>query len=437
MGEAFRGCGYRLTAGAAELLWREGEATFGKTCRCNNVHMCAWCMSRILAVRAANIQAAADGLAAEGYGLHLGTNTLRHFPRTPYGTVRKGMRGGLVAVLHDGWKGAYGSAGRRWRNLRDEFGIVGYERAFEDTFGWGTGFHLHWHTLWVTRTRLDAEAQAAFRDAIAAAWAAGVEAAGGYTVSETCDRPDCSCGGKGHGTDLRPLNGADDAEGEAGKQARYLYKDGDKAKGGTAKIGLELAGTHFKAGRGDDRLGPLELGDAAAAELARLGEPGPFVKKYREREFGVFQVRKHWRSPSLNRLIKELGIPQDDRTEAEITDDSEGLSPIALIPAGTWYRHIARHSGRRLDLIKVAEAHGLPGVRLLIESWGLVWGRDVLDPPVEAAAEEAPAPGDLDADQLGFAVMSEEEARFRAARRAAQAARAEEIAASLARFRSA
>ncbi|MER5417894.1 hypothetical protein [Streptomyces virginiae] len=389
-------------------------------------------MARILAVRGSNVQLAADGLADRGYGIHLGTNTLRHFERMAFGTVRKGMRFGLVAVLHDGWKGAYGSAGRRWRTMRDEFGIVGYERAFEDTFGWGSGFHLHWHTMWVTRKVLDAKTQAEFRDALAGAWAEAVEAAGGYTVSETCDRDGCFCQGKGHGTDLRPLNGADDEPGEAGKQARYLYKDGDKAKGGVAKIGLELAGQNFKAGRGEDRMGPLDLGDAAAAELEQLGRPGPFVEKYREREFGCFQVRKHYRTQNLNKLIKELGIEQDTRTEAQITDETEGLTAIAVIPASTWYRHIARRPGRRLDLIKVAETYGLPGVKKLMESWGLEWGKDVLDPPTPDA------PGDLNAEQL---VLQEErepspaETAYREARRAATEARADDVAASLDRVR--
>ncbi|MGA5042425.1 hypothetical protein ACPCA8_36190 [Streptomyces capoamus] len=384
-------------------------------------------MSRILAVRGSNVQLAADGLADAGYGLHLGTNTLRHFERMPFGTIRKGMRFGLVAVLHDGWAGAYGSAGRRWRRLRSDFGIVGYERAFEDTFGWGSGWHLHWHAMWVTEEVLDVETQAEFRNALATAWAEAVEAAGGYKVSQTCDRPGCSCEGKGHGFDLRPLNA-----GEEGQAARYLYKDGDKTKGGTAKIGLELAGQNFKTGREDGRMGPLELGDAAAAELLRLGKPGPLVEKYREREFGVFQVRKHYRSQNLNKLIKALGIQQDTRTEEQITDDTEGLVAIAVIPAVIWYRHIARRPGRRLDLIKVAEAYGLPGVRRLVESWGLVWGKDVLDPPAPTVPA---APGDLDADQLGFEVMSEAEAKYRAAHRADRDKRANELAAALHRFR--
>jgi len=81
--------------------------------------------------------------------------------------------------------------------------------------------------------------------------------------------------------------------------------------------------------------------------------------------------------------VKELGIPQDTRTEDEITDESGGLVPILVIPSGTWYRHIAYVPGRRRDLEKVAAAHGVGGVRMLIESWGLRWGIDVFDPPTE------------------------------------------------------
>lgn len=389
LGNAFRACGNRLTGKAATLQWAAGEAALTGVCRCNNVHMCAWCGTRILAVRASNAQLMADGLAVNGYGLHLGTSTLRHFQRMPFGSNRKGERFGLVSVLHDGWRGAYGSAGRPWRRLKAEFGVIGYERAYEDTWGPDTGFHLHWHTLWVTAAPLDADGQTEFRRAIATAWADGVRAAGGYEVSQTCDRPDCSCGGEGHGTDLRSLN-----SGEEGETARYLYKDGDK---GTAKIGLELSRQDLKDGRGVGRLGPWQLGDAAADEMAASGGvPGIFTERYRERERGIYGVRKQYRTQGLNALVKRLEIAQDERTEDEITDESGGLVPILVIPSGTWYRHIARVPGRRLDLVKVAEAHGVGGVRLLIESWGLRWGIDVFDPPAEdepttEAGEDGPA----------------------------------------------
>ena len=48
-----------------------------------------------------------------------------------------------------------------------------------------------------------------------------------------------------------------------------------------------------------------------------------------------------------------------------------------MIPAVTWYRHIARHKGRALALLKAAEKGGLRAVRALTETWGLIWGADI------------------------------------------------------------
>jgi hypothetical protein len=210
-----------------------------------------------------------------------------------------------------------------------------------------------------------------FQRASAQIWRDAVLAAGGYEVSTTCARPGCSCGGEGHGTDVRLLG-----VGQQGDAARYLYKDGDK---GAAGIGVELTRSDFKLGRTWGRMSPLELGDLAAEELAALGQPGPLVVKYREREWGVHKVRKHYRTQGLNKILCQLEIPQDERTEAEITaDEGEGLRLVAIIPSRTWYQYIAYKKGRRLALIQAAESSGDAGVRALIESWGLVWGKDVL-----------------------------------------------------------
>ena len=285
-------------------------------------------MSRILAVRGSNVQLAADGLADAGYGLHLGTNTLRHFRRQKFGTVRKGCA--------TAWSRSCTTAGR----ARTDRPVASGARCGTTSASSGTSEPSRTRSGGApagtcTGTRCGSPRPCVrcrptgeFRDALSNAWADAVEAAG-YSVSEECERSGCACGGKGHGFDLRPLN-----QGEEGQAARYLYKDGDKAKGGVAKIGLELAGQNFKAGQQEGRMGPLDLGDAAAAELLRLGKPGPLVEKYREREFGVFQVRKHYRTQNLNKLIKALDIKQDTRTEEQITDDTEGLTAIAVIPAG-------------------------------------------------------------------------------------------------------
>ena len=371
LGKTFRACGVRLVAGAAAVLVGSGSAVLGGVCTCGSVHMCVWCASKILAVRSENAQKAADALAAAGYGLALGTNTLRHYERQWYGSLRRPGRGGLVAVLHDAWTGAYGSAGRPWRRLRDEFGIVGYERAFEDTWGSASGWHLHFHVLWVFECPLTDDQFAEFQVRAGVLWADAVVNAGGYTVSTSCSRPGCPCEGRGHGTDVRRLG-----KGEEGDAARYLYKDGDK---GTAGFGLEFTRSDLKDGRGYGRMSPFQLGDLAAEEIEELGEEGPLVRAYRERENGVHGVKKHRRTPGLNKVLAALEVEQDERTDAEIAaDEDDDRKLIAVIPAETWYRHIVRERGRRLAILRAAEALGEVGVRTLIESWGLVWGADVL-----------------------------------------------------------
>lgn len=442
LGKRFVSCGIKLLPGAAAEIRLDGlSAHLAHVQVCSGVNTCPVCMAKILPVRASNIQLMSDGLAAAGYQLGLGTNTLRHFERMPYGSLRKDNRGGLVALLHDGWKGGFGSAGRPWRRLRDDWGIVGYERAYEDTWGADTGFHLHWHVLWVLAKRttpLTAEEWREFQRAVAATWRDAVVAAGGYEVSMTCDRPGCPCQGEGHGTDVRPLG--KDEEGEA---ARYLYKDGDKK---TATIGLELTGAEFKDARRFGRLSPLQLGDVAAAELVALGQPGDLVSRYREREAGVHSVRRHFRTMNLNRLVAELGIPQDVRTEQEIAgEEGEGMRVVAVIPPHIWYRFVAYREGRRLALIRAAESLGEVGVRTLVESWGLVWGRDVLpapEPVTEETGDEPqlliPTPEETAVVQAAVAMDRQESAEwlaFAAARRAVQATRQDEIGDAIDRAR--
>ena len=377
LGKRFCGCGARLTGGAAGVMVGAVVASFAGVQTCGSVHMCPVCGTKVLAVRAEDAQMAADALAAAGYGVYLGSHVLRHFKRQRYGSLRRGERGGLVAVLHDAWSLGFAKAGRPWRRLVKEFGIVGYERAFEDTWGSETGFHLHFHVLYVTEHPLSQEEFRAFRRRLAATWRDAVLAAGGYEVSTSCDKPGCPCEGEGHGTDLRPLG-----KGEEGDAARYLYKDGDK---GTAGFGMEFTRSDLKSGRTWGRMSPWQLGDLAAEELEELGGPGPLTVAFREREHGVHGVKKHRRTPGLNKVLRQLEVAQDERTDEEIAaaEENQDRRLVAVIPSDTWYGHVVRLRGRRQALLRAAEALGEVGVRTLIESWGLVWGTDVL--PAETA----------------------------------------------------
>lgn len=363
LGKTFRGCGRKLIAGAATLAGGPTGAAWTGTATCGMVHMCTWCAGRILAVRADYAQQAAEAWVAAGGGIVLTAHTLRHYSRQRYGSLRKRERGGLVAVLHDGWSGAYGHrSGKMWQRAKRAAGIVGVLRSFEDTWGEGSGWHLHFHAMWFTdRPLTDAEI-ADLGKVLSSRWSRAVVAAGGYAPSEA----------RGVRVDRVELA-------EAGAVGRYLFKDGDHA--GISQVGAEIAFGPEKSARGA-RLGPFELGDAAAT----TGE-ATAVDAWQEREAGVFGVRKMYLSNGMKGRLAELGV-REDRTDAEIAeDDGEKREPLALFPAATWYQHIAPVVGRRLELIRAAEAGGLPAVQVLIAEWGLEWGRDVLPAPATGDAE--------------------------------------------------
>lgn len=374
LGKTFRGCGRKLFAGAATIQAGPDGGSFAGVVTCGMVHMCVWCCTRILAARADYAQQAAEAWVANGGGIVMSAHTLKHFRRMRYGTLRKRERGGLVAVLHDGWSGAYGhSSGKMWQQAKATHRVVGVLRSFEDTWGEDTGHHLHFHAMWFTARPLTPDEVTEFGKALSARWGHAVVAAGGYKPSDSCDRPGCDCGGYGHGVRVDHVDLAD-----AGAVGRYLFKDGDKARTEPIDgVGAEMAFGNEKQGRRAGRLGPFQLGDEAAT-----GEAGA-VKAWQEREYGVFNVRKMYLSNGMKAKLAELGVV-DDRTDAEIAADEgkEKREPIAVIPRDTWYQHVVPVRGRRLELLKAAESGGVPAVQALIAEWGLVWGRDVLPAPV-------------------------------------------------------
>ncbi|MCW2899231.1 MAG: hypothetical protein JWO67_1496, partial [Streptosporangiaceae bacterium] len=192
-----------------------------------------------------------------------------------------------------------------------------------------------------------------------------VVAAGGYAVSEE------------HGVKVDHVDLS-----EAGAVGRYLFKDGDHARIEPIDgVGAEMAFGGEKNGKAG-RMGPFQLGDAAATGEAAM------VEAWQEREYGTYGVRKMYLSNGMKARLAALGVV-DDRTDAEIAADAGApREPLALIPRDTWYGHVVPVKGRRLALIRAAEALGAVGVRTLIESWGLVWGVDVLPAPVENENEE-------------------------------------------------
>lgn len=345
----------KTRSGAATLTTGTGGGSFAGVCVCGSVHLCPVCAARIRAARAEQADTWVDAWTAAGGGVAFWTLTMRHYKRQPLGSLRRRERHGLVAQQHDAWRRAFGHrAGRHWQRIMREHDIAGYYRVWECTCG-ARGWHPHFHVLLFTDRPWGEDTRASFEAAAAARWSAALVKSGAYKPNEAGCRVDLVKGN------------------DPGAAGRYLFKEQD-GRAGIEKIGTEMTRGDMKTGRRGGRA-PFEIAQAAVDGDADA------VQLWREFEAGTYGLRLMYLSNGMRARLDAL-VRTDDRTDEEIAaDDGADRTPVALFPAETWHRHVTRVRGRRLALIKAVEAGGQPAVRALVESWGLVWGRDVLDPP--------------------------------------------------------
>lgn len=313
---------------------------------CGLIWVCPVCSAKIRAVRADTLADGSEAWTGAGHGVALVTLTIRHYNRQSLKLLTKHVTAA--------WRKAF--SGRPWKNAQEVYGITGYARALEVTHGEANGWHVHLHVLFFLDRPWSQDRAEAFQGETAARWADACGAVGAY-------RPSAERGVK---VDALAA-GADPAD-----MARYVMKgqDGKRAA-------FELADPDTKRGRNGHRT-PFEIladfltsGDAAEVEL------------WQEYEGAMTGMRALTWSRGMRDILAEL-VELDDRTDAEIVEDeTDGMVPVALIPAETWKAHVVRHRGRSLALLHAAEENGGEGVRALVTTWGLVWGRDVLTPTTQ------------------------------------------------------
>lgn len=348
-----KSCRRWLIGGAATVAAGATGASFMGTQTCGNVHLCPMCSARIRSVRADQADDWVIAWKAAGHGVALLTLTMRHFKRQKLGSLRKRERHGLVAIQHDAWLKAIGSkASPEWRRRMKREGVLGYYRVWECTFG-ESGPHPHWHALLFLDRPWDADQAAAFQKAVGERWSRAVVAAGGY-------KP----GNRGARVDIREESQTGGAVG------RYLFKD----QAGKASIASEITRGDAKTAKLSGRM-PFEVAAGAADGVA------DDVDLWREFERATYGLRLHYLSHGMRARLDAL-VATDDREDQEIAEDEGERTPVAVIPAEVWKAHVIPHRGRRLELLHAAEEKfPADAVRRTVEEWGLVWGRDVLDPP--------------------------------------------------------
>jgi hypothetical protein len=345
------GCGRKLISGAAALTAAPNAAGWRGIATCGSVHVCPVCAPAIRRVRAAELNAAGgawetvDPEQGTARGLVMVTLTMRHYARQSLSL--------LVQRQREAWKKSFGqNALRTTKQIRRDLGIVGYVRAWETTHG-PNGWHVHFHVAVFLDERPDAHKVRVMERLIYRAWADALESVGAY-------RPTAAHGVRVDAPGL----------GEAGKLAQYLMKSPD---GRAWTAAQEMV-------RGDVKVG--RKGHRAPFEIARNAVDGDQdeVELWREYEEQATGIRSLYWSHGLRALLAEL-VELDEREDVAVAaDENAPGKPIALFPPRTWYGHVVRHPGRRLQLVHAAERWSVSGVRTLVQSWGLLWGVDVLEP---------------------------------------------------------
>ncbi|WP_331718159.1 protein rep (plasmid) [Streptomyces sp. NBC_00138] len=359
--ERLRDCGLTVLSGGVVPVIRNGRAGFAGVVTCGSVHVCPCCSTSIRRVRQEELDQVGQFWECQSCGLVMMTLTMRHFERQPLAL--------LVEQQVGAWRIGFGqNAGRAWRQAKVTFGVRGFVRAWEVTHG-ANGWHAHYHVLLFLARPLSTGRVEELQHLAFEVWADALVKVGAYMPLET-------------GADGKPVAVRIDApdRGESGTLARYLMKGQDgKTKWGVA---AELTRLDIKTGTGGHRT-PFEIARAAVLPDANPRD----IALWREFERTATGIRSLYWSNGLRKLLAEMGFELDDRTDAGVAaEEAAAGTRLAMIPAATWYRHIARHKGRALALLRAAERLGVVGVRTLVESWGLVWGADVMD------AEELPDP---------------------------------------------
>jgi hypothetical protein len=351
--KALRGCGRSVISGGVTPKLKAGVAYFAGVATCGKVHLCPCCGAKIRAARSDELQAAGTAWESGKHGLAMMTLTMRHYERQPLRV--------LVDQQRQAWRLAFGqNAGREWRAAKNALEIEGFVRAWECTHG-PNSWHPHYHVLFFLRVPWTVDQGEEFQRLAFRLWSAALQRVGAYLPAEF-DR------------DGKPVGVRVDVagRGDAGVLSRYLMKFQDGKAGWT--LGDELTRQDIKQGQGEHRT-PFQI----VRDFSETGDVDE-LELWHEFERGAYNLRALYWSQGMRAKLRDL-VELDERTDAEIAAEQQDGEPLAVIPAETWYQHIASVDGRSLELLHAAEAHAVTGVRRLIESWGLAWGTDVLPAP--------------------------------------------------------
>jgi hypothetical protein len=323
------------TPGVDAVMGVAGVVTCGQ-------RLCPPCAARIGRREAQQI---ADTLAVHrdtvytpelvGYGLGGGHAVLATF------TLRHHLGQALVlllAVVQYAWRQV--SSGRGYAKLAEDFGVVGWIRSLEITWGRAHGWHPHLHVLILldhpmSQLRADELAWRLFEP-----WQRGVRRKGADALAE-------------RGIDVKVCDLGDMSSGVLGA---YL-----------SKIGHEVAGSHNKIGRDVESFTLVDL----LREVRDTYEETAFLA-FRELEATIAGKRRKfltW-SAGAQEMRARAGHGHRDKTDEELAEEDEIGSPdLIAVNREDWGLLAVRLE----QLYRVGENEGLGAVKVWLSRHGIRW----------------------------------------------------------------
>jgi len=297
---------------------KSNRAYYAGLMACGSVWVCPVCAAKVQAVRSDELRRA---IAAWGGSVELLTLTVPHTSHQALGELLAGLTAALGMFFR----------GRPWRTLAEDYGIHGYVRGLEVTWGPDTGWHPHAHVVLFRRSGVD-------RDELASELFANWE----RFVSR-----------RGLGQASRRAFSLQDGR----HVARYVTKLGHELHWDTAD---ELVRSHSKSG-GRSRWSPWDLLGELAYPEDQSGERHRFAEIFRE-----YAEAFHGRRQLVwSRGLRHELLATDEASDQAIADSIGEVDPVlAALSLEDW--RLVRRSRQRGTLLLVAELHGADGVRHLL-----------------------------------------------------------------------
>jgi hypothetical protein len=327
---------------------------------------CPNCAPQIGAVRREDINAAVTNHRAMGGEVLMLTMTLRHNRRQSFETLR--------AALSKCWDAA--TSGRGWRRDREEAGIVGVTRVWEEKWSISTGWHLHVHALLFVRdVGPDSTPCGVFFPQRFAPRRnrplGGSEGGDPQTLLASLfgrwQRKALEMGLDApllRGQDLHVVTG-EDVDVLGGYFAKQATEDGART---AEEIAWELSNPDGKS-RGES-FTPAEI-----RSLAVDGDP-QMQALWGEYEQGMAGRR----TIAWTRGLRDLLGLDEEKSDQEIVDEADGGDVVLSMTAKTWWK-FARQDGMRFELLRRVTEDGAASAVAWARSAGFELHEGDIAPP--------------------------------------------------------